>query len=435
MIYVTDFPAATDSESFELALANLDDDRILVIPPRRSEFDPDRRHWLIDRAILLPSDITVILRNSTIKLSDRCRDNFFRTANCGLGIEFPEPMKNIHIKGIGHCELHGADHPRSTGDGGKVLKNPCPHYEEDILKYADWLSDDHRQNGIVDFLDKHNYTYGTDAGNPDESQYGDWRNIGILFANVTDFSVDNLHLCHTHGWGISFEACTYGKISNIDFKANMRWYVDGMWHNRENEDGVNLRSGCHHVTITNISGQTGDDVVALTAWRGLDAPYKPGGSLRSSQVMHNDWTKRDPDIHDVIIRNVTGYSTLCYTIRLLPINTRIYNVLIDGVIDTPREGEGNNGGVLMGEQWDEATYADDALENIVINNVITCRKQGVLVWGKLKDSIITNVRTSDPKYAPVRHVRVNPFINVTIANCSSANERIVEHAPAHFDID
>ena len=101
MINVNDYIRNTDSESFEAALAALDGDRILVIPPRESSIEPDRKFWLIDRAILLPENVSIILRNCTVKLSDKCRDNFFRSANCGLGISDPEPFGNIHIRGEG----------------------------------------------------------------------------------------------------------------------------------------------------------------------------------------------------------------------------------------------------------------------------------------------------------------------------------------------
>src|SRR5690606_10631764 len=37
--------------------------------------------WEIDRAILLPSDMTVILDNCTLRLSDNSRDNLFRSDN------------------------------------------------------------------------------------------------------------------------------------------------------------------------------------------------------------------------------------------------------------------------------------------------------------------------------------------------------------------
>ena len=90
MINVNDHIGKTDSETFENAMKNKGADGIVIIPPRVSDIEPDRKFWLIDRAILLEENTTIIMQNSTIKLSDNCRDNFFRSANCGLGIPFPE---------------------------------------------------------------------------------------------------------------------------------------------------------------------------------------------------------------------------------------------------------------------------------------------------------------------------------------------------------
>ena len=140
MINVNDYICPTDSETIERAMAARTADGIVVIPPRVSDIEPERSCWLIDRAILIPENTTVVLQNCKIKLSDRCRDNFFRSANCGMGIEFPEVIHNIHIRGEGLCVLEGADHPRAVGDGSKLLHNPCPHRAEDIIAIdADWV--------------------------------------------------------------------------------------------------------------------------------------------------------------------------------------------------------------------------------------------------------------------------------------------------------
>ena len=95
MIDVNAFAAATDNETIEAALAQLENDRVLVIPPRVSAVEPERTYWLLDRAILIPENTTVLLKNCTIKLSDRCRDNFFRTANCGMGVADPPRIRNV----------------------------------------------------------------------------------------------------------------------------------------------------------------------------------------------------------------------------------------------------------------------------------------------------------------------------------------------------
>ena len=60
---------------------------VVRIPQRKADETSDRNYWLIDSAILLPADTTVILANCRIKLSNICRDNFFRSANCGIGIK------------------------------------------------------------------------------------------------------------------------------------------------------------------------------------------------------------------------------------------------------------------------------------------------------------------------------------------------------------
>ena len=75
--------------------------------PRREDAD-GRAFWLIDEAILLDADTTLIIENCTIKLSDRCRDNFIRSANCGYGIENIQKINNIHVVGIGDAVLLGA---------------------------------------------------------------------------------------------------------------------------------------------------------------------------------------------------------------------------------------------------------------------------------------------------------------------------------------
>lgn len=151
MVNINDYLKSTDSESFENAIAHKDSDGIILIPPRKSNIDNERDYWLIDRAILLPENTTVIMQNSTIKLSDKCRDNFFRTANCGMGIEFPKRIQNVHIKGTGICTLVGADHPRATGDSSKILANPCPYEVDDLCEMADWIPEERRSAKTIDF--------------------------------------------------------------------------------------------------------------------------------------------------------------------------------------------------------------------------------------------------------------------------------------------
>ena len=413
MISANDFKGLSDNEVIEAAIASRDADGIVFIPPRVSDIEPERNYWLLDRAILLPENTTIIMQNSKIKLSDKCRDNFFRTANCGLGIEFPERIKNVHIEGKGICILEGADHPRATGDSSKILACPCPYEVEDLCAMADWIPEERRTPETIDFWDRHNHSYGTDAGKEGESQYGDWRGIGVLFANVEDFSIKNLRIVDSHGWGISLEECSNGSVEKINFDACMSKVIDGMRHNIENQDGIDVRNGCHDIIISDITGQTGDDVVALTACTGDS--YIPGGSLNSTHVMHSDWTKRDKNIHNIIIRNIIANSHICYTVRLLPANTKIWNIVIDGVIDTATEDQIHSGTIIMGAS-EYGEHSKDGLSNITISNVICKSKKAIIVPEYLKDAVICNVINKNPDTKPFNVLKADGIENVKTEN-------------------
>ena len=84
MVNVNQFSGNSDNEMIENAIKNKQKDGIVVLPPRESDVDPERDFWLLDRAILLPENTTFILQNCKVKLSDKCRDNFFRTAKKGV---------------------------------------------------------------------------------------------------------------------------------------------------------------------------------------------------------------------------------------------------------------------------------------------------------------------------------------------------------------
>lgn len=419
MINVNDFCCSTDSETLENAIVNRTSDGVVVIPPRVSDIESERAYWLIDRAILIPKNTTIVLQNCKIKLSDKCRDNFFRSANCGMGIEFPERIRNIHIRGEGLCVLEGADHPRAAGDGSKHLQYPCPYLPEDICKYATYIPDDRRSPKKLIWDDFHGNSYGTDAGNPEESQYGDWRGIGILFANCENFSISGLRIVNSHGWGISLEACSFGRVEKIDFDEHMYREIDGILMNMENQDGIDMRNGCHHIVISDITGQTGDDVIALTAI--ANPQYKPGGSLRNTHVMHNDWTKRESGIHDIIIRNVIAHSYHCYEIRLLPAYTEIYNIVIDGVIDSgPVLPHDSQGTILLGSNY-YGKYTEDSMRNITISNCICGSPsetpdagKAIVLESYLKDSTITNVINKNPKHPLISLSHENGLINVAM---------------------
>ena len=105
MVNANDFYGKSDSEILNNAVRGRDKDGIVTIPPRCRDTEPERDFWLLDSAVLRPENTTVVLQSCKLKLSDRGRDNFFRSAHCGLGIALPERIHHLHIRGEGLCML------------------------------------------------------------------------------------------------------------------------------------------------------------------------------------------------------------------------------------------------------------------------------------------------------------------------------------------
>jgi hypothetical protein len=382
----------TDAERINRAVevASAKGGRVLV--PRWNLRGNQRRDvWLLDEAILLRNDTTLELDSCRIKLSDRCRDNFFRSANCGLGISNVQSLQNIHIRGVGGAVLEGADHPRATGDSGKKLGAR---------------------------------TYGTDAQVVAESQAGDWRNIGILLAFVEDFSIENLTIKDSHCWAISLERCAHGRLRDIDFASSGFRMIDTVRQPVLNQDGIDLRLGCHDILIENITGYTGDDLIALTAIAREDSI---SGRTASTMVSGaRDRGDGQDNIRHIILRNIKGY---CrgghHIVRLLNTSgVRMYNVLLDGLIDTSPAKMRCKAAVKIGDRGYGTGVAPlGDTSRMIVNNVISRATHTILIGGTLADSIITNVVRYDADGEAVT-VEQGPQ---AVRNVSISNVQIVGH--------
>ena len=339
---------------------------VVRIKARRPDEVSDRTFWLIDEAIILPGNTTLIIENCMIKLSDSSRDNFIRSANCGIGITEISPLHNIHIIGIGEAVLQGADRPRATGDSAKELGKK---------------------------------TYGTDAGKKAEHQKGDWRNIGILLAEIHNFSIQNLTVRDSHCWAISLEYCSQGNIRNLQFFSNGKKLIDGKNETILNQDGLDLRRGCHDILIDSISGCAGDDLVAFTAIKPVE-PHRSGefnSTMVSSIVKGND----EDDIRNVLLRNVKGYSAGGHHIvRFLNASgIKMHNIILDGLIDTSPQGFHCKAAIKIGDSnpvWGGVTPLGDT-SGFIITNIQAKSTASVLISGSLTDSIINNVINYNPQ--------------------------------------
>ena len=287
-------------------------------------------------------------------------------------------MTNISIVGIGRVTLEGADNPRSTGDSAKTLGKR---------------------------------TYGTDAGVEGESQTGDWRNIGILMAYVDQFRIENLFLKDAHSWTVSLERCSNGVIRDIEFSALESKMINGKREVFLNQDGLDLRQGCHNITIENISGHTGDDLIALT---NIANDEKTAGSPDYIMVSNpKDRGNGQDDIRNISIRNVRGHTVGGHhIIRLLNASgLKIHDVIIDGLIDTST-GPNAKAAVKIGDAnpaWGGVTPLGDTY-HIFVSNVMSRAQHTILIGGSLSESTISHIMKYGAAGDPITYQSGKEFV-------------------------
>lgn len=314
--------------------------------------------WLIDRAIRLYSGSTVLLEGAHLRMADSVIDHMFTnsiadTQDAGkIGCR----QRDITIRGIGGAVLDGGSH-----------------------------------NGLVE---KNSLSFGRSA----------LSNTMLLFQNADRINLENLEIVNARYWAVTFHYCAYGRVSGI------RFMTCGMC---PNNDGIDLRLGCHNFVIEHISGYTQDDTVALTALDD-DVPRIPG---------------MDDSIHGVVIRDVASV-TPCANVRLLThYGHKLYNIIIED-IQTGMETEPGssctlhypdaeklapavtpvywsnfeNGSrraeacVRIGEnRYFDASRPETAskpgdMYNITVRNVQASSRYGVTLSHAVSDSVIDNVQ-------------------------------------------
>ncbi|MDP3466708.1 MAG: glycosyl hydrolase family 28 protein [Daejeonella sp.] len=380
----------TDAERIQKAInAAKGKSNKVVIPMQNSK---GGNIWKIDRAILLPSNMSLILDNCIIQLSDSCRDNMFRSDNVGAGITDPAWNYNISIIGIGDVQLRGADNPRSTGDAYRTLTLT-------------------NEKGRV--------SYGSDAGKEGIKQKGDWRNNMIQIAKVDGFKLKNITIKNSHAWAISFERTINVELSALRFINPEYIQVNGTEVKTYNKDGINLRHGCKYFRIDNITGINGDDLIALSS---LDAApyYHTNGDINSYQVTSTRWAGPEDDTEQVFITNCqTNYTGVA--IRASD-NASIHHVYINGVItkarpDTPPPYGGSPYTVLVGGRGYGDNSVRGKINNIYATNLFGDGKSLILVESQVSDcQFINGMYTGTAPDAITYNVDKKTTTNITEVN-------------------
>lgn len=268
--------AESDSRSIQNAVneAIRSEVRRVVIP--RINARTGKPQWDVDEAIILSSNLEIVLDNCYIRQIDGSMDNVFRNFDDdAVRSTLAEEQENIIIRGIGNAVIDGGNH------NGLLQKNSgkdgLPHVE---------------------------------------------KNNVIRLHNLRDFQLRDFTILNQRWWAINLLFVEEGIISGLVLKC------DNGCHN---QDGIDLRLGCNNITIENIRGYSGDDLIALTGFYG-------GRESQKYEV-----SGKSIDIHDVLIKNIVATSAECTVIGMRnQSGVKLYNVTIDGVHDTTSSAQLQN---------------------------------------------------------------------------------------------
>jgi len=342
IIRAIDFlPGRTHSEAIEAAFASADLTESVV------EIVLDTQDWLLDRAVLLPSNRTLMIDGCRVKLADGVFDNIIRVAgiqpnphNWNGACSSLDPTVNIRIAGRNGAVIEAADLPYTAANPKTGTVEP-------------WVGD-----------------------------FFGWRTIGILFSGVLGYEIFGFTIQKTHCWGISQDQCAYGYIHDITFKTDVK-----------NGDGVDFRNGCSFCVVENLSGTTSDDTVACTA---LDGTYETPDSnyiypMQPMGMAHA--ATCDPDIHDIIIRNIhtvgQHHGVIC-----LATSPSVYNITIENVLEETASSREACVKIYTGYG---TGYRKGNLRNISVTNVVSRgARHAVLVEADVEDLRISNITQLNP---------------------------------------
>lgn len=252
----------------------------VVIP--RYNARTDSFIWHMDHAVKVPSCMTIVFLNCYLRQVDFTYENIFTNskAYCMENRCIADEEHDITFTGIGNVVLDG-------GIPNGLLEKTC-------------------------FLN----------GFPDKRY-----NASMLFNNVRNLVIENIQFRESRWYALYFIHCDTCRVSNIDLDE---------WESCCNKDGVDMRSGCHNFIVENITGTTGDDVVALNNLGndGNDGRYVAG---------------KDPDTLNMLIRNIKASANRWYVVRLLCQDRHLEHYFtLDTIMDVSRtEDKKRNGAVIL----------------------------------------------------------------------------------------
>ena len=336
----------TDSESIQNAINATEQTGIRTVCIPRICKRTGRPEWIIDKTILLPSDITIILDDCHLVLEEGVYENIFRNKNLYTDISNkPEgKQKGIRIIGFGDAILDG-------GKGNDLRESNSEQDGRPNIRFNNF----------------------------------------ILLHNVDDYVLENFSCVNLRWWAINQICCTNGRLENLRF------------FNGElipNQDGIDIRIGCSNIYINNVTGRTGDDVIALTAL--------PLGRER----LYHQVEGMDSDIHDITIKNVTAHTNYSLVALRNTDGAKMYRICIENIKDCGGI-YGPRSVVRIGENlyYKERTSVIGETYDINVRGVHSLNRGTIFIGGALNDSHISDVYADGTSMSAISTFACNRYLN------------------------
>lgn len=314
-------------------------------------------HWEINKAVRLPSNITLVLENCYLRMAKDCYSNMFLNEHYGTEIgRTPEGTDtNITVKGKGYAIIDGG------GYNGLTEKTAG-------------------KNGLPSM----------------------WCQNPLIFHNVDGFCVRDLKIVNQRWWALTFTYARNGYVGNIEFCSDHTAFTpDGKEYHQfeynkrkdilvKNSDGIDVRIGCYNILIENITGFVEDDTVAINA----------SNSSNSSEEKDFGVSGMSWDTHHITVKNIRSASFHSMVRLLNQGGPKLHDIEIDGVYDQsdvcPFLVKGVNA-VKIGDTrfyGDWHSTAEDTY-NISIKNVYATGQFAVKLIGGMKNVSLYNIECKE----------------------------------------
>ncbi len=253
---------ASDSQSINNAVkeAVKSGKRRVLIPRINERTGKDR--WDVDAAIILVSNIEIVLDNCYIRQIDGSFDNIFRNfEDEKVRNTLEEEQENIVIRGIGNAVI----------DGGNT-------------------------NGLIEATSRKGGMPHIEKNNP------------IRLHNLRGLKLLDFTILNQRWWAINLLYVEEALLSGLKIFCG-----PGV----PNQDGIDIRLGCNNITIQNIFGQSGDDFIALSGFHGGRESEKyavRGKSIDIHDIIIKNIVATSSDCATIALRNHDGIKLYNITI-------------------------------------------------------------------------------------------------------------------------